>query len=403
MRDTRPLACVMGDMDLLRPLGLARIPCVVVARPGAAPRFSRFARAALPWVDTWEHADEQVDTLMRFASRQSQPPVLFYQEDRELLLVSRHRERLRSAFRFTIGDATLVEELVDKGRFQALARRLNLPVPVPVARQLDLTRLPTAAEFDVPFPIVIKPLTRRTDRWGPLGGPGKALLVESLDALQQLWPRVVTANVPVLAQQLVPGPETGVESYHVYVGEQGEIVGEFTGRKIRTWPGQLGHSTALEITDSAEVTALGRAVMRRLELRGVAKLDFKRGPDGRLYLLEINPRFTLWHHPAALAGVNVPALVYGDLAGLPRPAARRAHPGVRWCKIWQDAPAARAAGVPLARWLPWALRCEAQSALSWDDPLPLLGAAAWAAGRRLAAWLRPLFLLAGRPVKARLP
>ncbi len=379
MRDTRPLACVMGDMDLLRPLGLARIPCVVVARPGAAPRFSRFARAALPWVDTWEHADEQVDTLMRFASRQSQPPVLFYQEDRELLLVSRHRERLRSAFRFTIGDATLVEELVDKAR------------------------LPTAAEFDVPFPIVIKPLTRRTDRWGPLGGPGKALLVESLEALQQLWPRVVTANVPVLAQQLVPGPETGVESYHVYVGEQGEIVGEFTGRKIRTWPRQLGHSTALEITDSAEVTALGRAVMRRLELRGVAKLDFKRGPDGRLYLLEINPRFTLWHHPAALAGVNVPALVYGDLAGLPRPAARRAHPGVRWCKIWHDAPAARAAGVPLARWLAWALHCEAKSALSWDDPLPLLGAAAWAAGRRLAAWLRPLLLLAGRPVKARLP
>ena len=136
MRDPRPLACVMGDMDLLRPLGLARIPCVVVARPGAAPRFSRFARAALPWVDTWEHADEQVDTLMRFASRQSQPPVLFYQEDRDLLLVSRHRERLRSAFRFPIGDATVVEDLVDKGRFQALARRLNLPVPVPVARQL---------------------------------------------------------------------------------------------------------------------------------------------------------------------------------------------------------------------------------------------------------------------------
>src|SRR6266480_3576367 len=209
---------------------------------------------------------------MPFASRQSQPPVLFYQEDRELLLVSRHRERLRSAFRFTIGDATLVEELVDKGRFQALARRLNLPVPVPVARQLDLTRLPTAAEFDVPFPIVIKPLTRRTDRWGPLGGPGKALLVESLDALQQLWPRVVTANVPVLAQQLVPGPETGVESYHVYVGEQGEIV-----------------------------------------------------------------------------GVNVPALVYGDLAGLPRPAARRAHPGVRWSKRRQGAPGARDPGVPLNR------------------------------------------------------
>ncbi|HYR98915.1 MAG TPA: ATP-grasp domain-containing protein [Gemmatimonadales bacterium] len=401
MRDTRPLACVMGDMDLLRPLGLARIPCVVVAPPGAAPCFSRFTRATLPWVDTWDHPDEQVDTLVRFASAQPEPPVLFYQEDRELLLVSRYRERLRPAFRFAIGDATLVEDLVDKGRFQALAWRLDLPVPV--ARPLDLTRQPRPGDVDVPFPMVIKPLTRRTDRWTPLGGPGKALRVESLEVLQQLWPRVVVANVPLLAQQLVPGPETDVESYHVYVDESGEIVGEFTGRKIRTWPLELGHSTALVITDSPEVAELGRAVVRRLELRGVAKLDFKRGPKGRLYLLEINPRFTLWHHPAALAGVNVPALVYGDLAGLPRPAARRAHPGVRWCKIWHDAPAARSAGMPFLRWLPWALRCEAKSAFSWDDPLPLFGAAAWAAARRFAASLRALLPPAARPVKARLP
>jgi predicted ATP-grasp superfamily ATP-dependent carboligase len=348
-----------------------------------------------------DHTDGHVDTLVRFGSAQPQPPVLFFQEDRELLLVSRYRERLRLAFRFIIADAGLVEDLVDKGRFQSLARRLDLPVPV--ARPLDLARQPRRGEFDVPFPIVIKPLTRRTDRWTPIGGPGKALQVESLEVLQQLWARIVTANVPVLAQQLVPGPETDIESYHVYVDAGGEIVGQFTGRKVRTWPPQHGHSTALVITDSAEVAEVGRSVVQRLDLRGVAKLDFKRGPDGRLYLLEINPRFTLWHHPAALAGVNVPALVYGDLVGLPRPATLRARPGVHWCKIWQDDRAARRAGVPLARWLLWAFRCEAKSALSWDDPLPLFGAGAWAALHRLASWLRPLRSLAVRPIKAPLP
>src|SRR4029077_15208809 len=120
--------------------------------------FSRFAHAALPWVDTWEHADEQVDTLLRFASAQRERPVLFFQEDRELLLVSRHRERLRVAFRFIIADASMVEDLVDKGRFQSLARRLDLPVPA--AQPLDLTQRPTRENFDVPFPILIKPLTR---------------------------------------------------------------------------------------------------------------------------------------------------------------------------------------------------------------------------------------------------
>ena len=110
---------------------------------------------------------------------------------------------------------------------------------------------------------------------------------------------------------------------------------------------RYGHTTALEITDAADVRRQGRDIVERLALTGVAKLDFKRDPQGNLRLLEINPRFNLWHHPGALAGVNIPALVYADLAGLPRPPAMPAKAGVRWCRLWKDFPAARAAGMPL--------------------------------------------------------
>jgi hypothetical protein len=47
---------------------------------------------------------------------------------------------------------------------------------------------------------------------------------------------------------------------------------------------------------------------------------------------------------------------------------------VRWCRVWQDLPAARAAGIPLTSWAAWAWRCERKAALSWDDPLALLRA-----------------------------
>jgi D-aspartate ligase len=91
-----------------------------------------------------------------------------------------------------------------------------------------------------------------------------------------------------------------------------------------------------------------------------------------LRLLEVNPRFNLWHHPGALAGVNIPALVYADLAGLPRPAATAAKAGVRWCRPWRDFPAARAAGMPLTAWMSWMGGCEAKSTLTLDDPLPFM-------------------------------
>ena len=373
------LACVLGDADLLRALGLAGIPCAVAAQPGEPARYSRFARVVLDWADAWDRPEALLESLERFGAAQSTPPVLFYEEDRELLVVSRFRERLGRHFRFVMPDADLVEDLVDKGRFQALAQRLDLPVPP--ARVLDPRA--DSAPLDMPFPVALKPLVRRGDQWDPIAGGAKALRVDTPVALIALGPRLAAAAMPVVLQQMIPGPETSIESYHVYVDDSGETVGEFTGRKIRTWPVLHGDSTALVITDAPDVTALGRDLVGRLGLRGVAKLDFKRAPDGRLYLLEVNPRFTLWHHLGARAGVNIPALVYADLVGLPRAARARARAGVRWCKPWDDVRAARAAGVSFLHWLPWALGCEAMRVVAWDDPMPFVRGVLWRGMSRL--------------------
>jgi D-aspartate ligase len=192
--------------------------------------------------------------------------------------------------------------------------------------------------------------------------------------LRRKWPQLSALGLELLAQEFVHGSEARIESYHCYVDQQGRIAGEFTGRKIRTYPLRFGHTTALEITDAADVRGQGRNIVERLSLSGVAKLDFKRDMQGNLRLLEINPRFTLWHHPGALAGVNIPALVYADLTGSPRPAPARLKAGLRWCRPWKDFPAAREAGEPLLAWARWTIGCQAKSTLSFDDPLPFLRA-----------------------------
>jgi predicted ATP-grasp superfamily ATP-dependent carboligase len=360
----------LGDTDLLRALALAGVSCAVAAPPDAPARYSRLARTAVGWADPWTQPGTLLALLEGFAAAQTQRPVLFYDEDRYLLLVSRHRARLQRHFRFVMPASALVEDLVDKSRFQLLAERLGLPIPPGLL--LDPRTDP--APIDLDFPLVLKPRVRREDQWPAISGGAKAVRVETASALRELWPRLAAAGVPVLVQVLIPGPETQVESYHVYVDERGDRVGEFTGRKIRTWPPAYGFSTALVTSDAADVAALGRDIIARLELRGVAKLDFKRAPDGRLYLLEVNPRFNLWHHLGARAGVNLPALVYADLVGEPRPRTGTARVGVHWCNPWHDALAARAAGIPWMKWLVWTLGAEAKRGLAWDDPLPLIGA-----------------------------
>jgi D-aspartate ligase len=304
---------------------------------------------------------------MAFAAGQVEPPVLIYGTDAEVRFVSRRREELGRGFRFVVADADLVEDLLDKARFADLARRLELPVPA-----CSFVAAPAVGpdDLDVRFPLVIKPIARGRGDWHAVAHGAKALRADTPDELGRLWPHLARHGLEVVVQQLIAGPESRVESYHVYVDAAGGIAGEFTGRKIRTRPAAYGETTALEITAEQDVLELGRELAQRIGLRGVAKFDFKRDPDGRLHLLEVNPRFNLWHHPGARAGVNLPALVYRDLVGLPRPVPRAARPGVRWIYHAHDAPAARREGVALRRWIPWALSCEAKSVVALDDPLP---------------------------------
>lgn len=361
---------MLGGMDIVRPLGTAGIRSWVAAAPGRPPRYSRFVDGVIELADPWREPEELVARLLSFAQTQRTAPVLFYENDGYLALISRYRDRLAGHFRFVIPPPDLVEDLIDKARFLDLAARLRLPVPasfhvVPGTDGLDV---------DLDFPVVIKPLTRddRDRGWVAIGGSAKAVRVDTPDDFRQRMPRLRTAGISLLAQSLVPGPETAVESYHVYAEAEGSVVADFTGKKIRTLPAEFGHSTALTTTHAPDVIELGRQVVRQLGFSGVAKLDFKRDHTGKLHLLEINPRFTLWNHLGARAGVNVPRLVFEDLVGMKRDEVASGSAGVTWCDLPKDFEAAVAASIPMTAWARWVASADIKTDFAWDDPVPFL-------------------------------
>lgn len=362
-------AYVLGGTDLVRPLALGGIRSVAIVPSDDPVRHSRSVVATL---DRERPDAELVDDLVRAARSHRERPVLFFGTDRDLLLVSRNREALSPSFRFVIAPAPLVEALTDKERFHALARHLGLPVPV--------TAFLRAGDADGALaslepPLIVKP-TRTTGGWRAAVGAKAARVCDPAD-LTRIRAVLAELGIDAVAQQFVEGPESKVESYHAYVDDHGETAGEFTGRKVRTLPPRYGLSTAVQTTRADDVAAAGRATVAALELRGVVKLDFKRDPGGALWLLEANPRFNLWHHPGAVAGVNIPALVHADLTGRPRRGTGLARAGVCWCDPLSDPAAAREHGISPAAWSMWALRCEARSYTSLDDPAPFLRDVLW--------------------------
>ena len=367
----QPIACVLGDLNLVRPLGAAGIACAVPSNRGMV-RHSRFVRRIIE-LEGAESAQEIVRRLLEFGASCPEPPVLYYQADADLLMVSRNRLLLAERFRFLLAEPDLIEAITNKLRWFQLAQRLDLPVPATVAFDPEHAK-------DLPFPVVIKPAAHE------LGAVGtsrleKAFAIRSPAELAHRFPDLNDLPAGLVAQQMIPGPESSIESYHVYVDAGGHIAAEFTGRKIRTLPRQFGTTTALEVVDVPDVRVLGREIVERLRLVGVAKLDFKRGPGGRPWLLEVNARFTLWNNAGAAAGVNIPAMVWADLVGRPRPRAALQRARTTWWHPY-DVRARAEWGVPLADWGIFIVSSRTRSGLAWDDPSPLLHAIAGIAKRR---------------------
>lgn len=189
----------------------------------------------------------------------------------------------------------------------------------------------------------------------------------------------------------MPGPESRIESWHAYVDAQG-VVADFSGAKLRTFPQAYGESIWLQITDKADVRAEGRRAAAALGLKGVCKIDFKRAPDGTLWLLEVNARFNLWHNLGAAAGVNLPAMVHADLSGLPRPIPGTCVRASTWVETRELLRGMTAEGEHARAWLAAVASSTTRSTGAWSDPMPLarglLAPAAMNRMRRMRVRLR---------------
>ena len=358
-------ALLLGDLDVAYPLRSAGIPVTVVR---SRRDWTRFSRAGIGWVERPDDPADLAATLVRAARSMPGPVVLFVQDDEPLQYVSDHRDELAPSLRFLLPDADVLDALLDKWAFQQLAERHGLPVPETRVVSTDTRDVASLAG-----PTLVKPLRLRRSGTDVMNG-SKAFVVADGEECLTLLRRLAPVHDRVLLQRLVPGPETRVESYHAYVDATGQVLAEFTGRKLRTVPAEFGYSTALITTLADDVRRLGRRVVGALNVRGFVKIDVKRGPDGRLWVLEVNPRTNLWHRLGAVAGCNLPVLAFHDLVGAPLVVAPppTARPGVTWSRQPRDLFAAHDSGMSLRHYLPWLARCDAVTGLRLTDPWPFV-------------------------------
>src|SRR5258705_269768 len=113
----QPLACVIGDVSMVRALGRRGIPvAVATAEPSSSLTRSRYCHSVVPTPSFVDDPEGAVRGLVAWARKQPTSPVLFYQGDHDLLALSRLRDQLSPHLSCLLPPPDLVEDLVDNLR-----------------------------------------------------------------------------------------------------------------------------------------------------------------------------------------------------------------------------------------------------------------------------------------------
>jgi predicted ATP-grasp superfamily ATP-dependent carboligase len=362
---------LLGGINLVRALGLGGIPAIVASPDSFTPAMaSRYCvrRLVLPRL---AHRTAVIARLLRVADELTREfgerPPLFYGDDDWLGLIHEFSHELCTRYRLLLNSPLVARALHDKARFQALAECRNLPVP----GRLEWPMLACYAG-----PVLVKPALKTDWEASPVyhqlfAHAGKACVFESGDKAAA-HPLVNALRESLQFQEYIPGDDRSLWSFHGFADEHSELVEWFVGRKIRTHPALTGDSSYLELARNEALAALGRDVVRRLGLRGIFKMDFKRhAVTGRYHLLEVNARFNLWHYLGAKNGVNLPRVAYDYLVHGARSPHVEAATRYRWLALRLDWRHYRREKPPTLQWLASLLGApKVYDLWAWDDPLP---------------------------------
>ncbi len=264
------------------------------------------------------------------ASRRYTADVVLPVTDPALLALLPVRGELSGTIPFASAD--IVRRAADKPVVLRLAETLGIHVP----RQLTLSRAEDAGEAAlarVTWPLVVKPGRSVNDG---TDGPIKLGVswARDLDELRAILNALPAAAFPVLLQERIVGPGTGV----FLLRWDGRNLARFAHERIREKPPSGGVSVCcISVTPDPPLVAAAEELLAVLDWQGPAMVEFKRdAKTGVAYLMEVNGRFWGSLQLAVDAGVDFPRILVEAALGRAATEEPTVRPGVRLRWWWGE-------------------------------------------------------------------
>jgi len=281
-----------------------------------------------------------ISFLYEWCRKRNDLPVIFPTHDSWAAALSRHLDLLREVARPCVGSWEVISSVIEKDVFYRLGMERGYGTPY-TWKDTELDDIPADA-----FPIVAKPkfrLTASNRQDAAFYSQMNRLRLTKLHGkceLDAYLQREAAYLKHIIFQEYVAGMSDRMYTVGVYTDANSNIMGLFTGRKVRGYPALEGDCIVGESYPLPDaVVENTRRVIKELGLSGIMEIEYKQSPEtGEFKLIEINPRSWSWVGITPACGVSLPWIAYRDLCG------KDVHPlrsmasqsEVRYIKLFQD-------------------------------------------------------------------
>lgn len=361
---------IIGDHT--QGLGIARClagqcyqPVMIWDRVISLSRFSkhlhayrRVRRGTMQNICTTSGSARLLSAIEALIPSGGQWPVFTVHEDLVHFLY-RYRERLRG--RLLIPDNG-IPAIIDKYRFAESLHALGIETPdTHILSEFSEKSLDGRKEF------VAK--GRLGNRFRNISNC-KGRMIRSVGDLARLMDYIGDGfpSDEVIVQEKITSNEKVLSCCGLAI--EGKVNRSFQYVKLRQHPDQFGTGTFLESIREPDLLMLAHRITRHFAYTGIFEIEFIQTVDGRMKVIEMNPRTWKSIHFAALCGQNL-CRPYCDflVSGIIPEENHKYETGRTWVDVITDFPqAARQQSIMSVRYPKGTFHCVADS----KDPMPFL-------------------------------
>ena len=276
----------------------------------SAKRFSSYSNKIKQYILIEKNREGLLRELTNLSS-EYEKLIIYPTDDRELEILWSIKEEIENFCFIPVNKEKLPQQM-DKYWQYKVCDEVGVPHPktVLIEKAEDIDKIAS-----IPFPVLIKPVKREDiDRkvFRNLQIKNKGELTERKNQLVQL----LTNKIILMASEIIPGDGSNIYAYVCYRNMGGEILNEWTGKKLSQYPDDFGVFASASNQAPPIVLEQGRKLIEGLDAKGVCQPEFKYDArDGKYKLMEVNLRSMMWHRTGNLSGVNLQYTQYLDALG----------------------------------------------------------------------------------------